>query len=119
MPTNKKYSLGVADFALPSPRAGSIELHSGLGQGKNIGLEIHQEIQELRRKTHVNYKAEVALSHEFETSDFTFEVNGRMDGLIDDNPPVIEEIKSSFNIFDLFERLRQNPEHPYLSLIHI
>lgn len=109
----KKYSLGVADFALPSPRLGSIELHSGLGHGKNMGTDIHQEIQSARKNTFPNYKSEVWLTHEFEGAEYTFEVSGRMDGIIDDHPPVIEEIKSSFNIFDLFERLRTNPEHPY------
>jgi DNA excision repair protein ERCC-2 len=109
----KKFSIGVSDFALPSPRRGSIELHSGFGQGKNMGIEIHQEVQELRRKTHVNYKAEVHLTHEFESSDYIFEVSGRMDGLIDDTPPTIEEIKTGFNVFELFEKLRKNPDHPY------
>ncbi len=109
----KKYSLGVSDFALPAPRAGSIEMLSGLGQGKNMGLEIHQEIQAARRKENSKYQAEVWLTHEFMAGEFIFEVSGRMDGFIDDHPPVIEEIKSAFNIYELFEKLRKNPEHPY------
>lgn len=57
------------------------------------------------------------MSHIFETEDFEFEVCGRMDGVFGAAAGVthIEEIKSSFNIFELQRRLKENAgEHPYL-----
>lgn len=110
----KKYRLPVSEFALPSPLRGSIDTHSGFGRGQQMGLELHQRIQARRQKEHDNYKAEVAMSHSFEAGGFSFDIHGRMDGFFESTVPKIEEIKSSFNVYDLFRRLRETQdEHPY------
>lgn len=110
----KKVILGVSDFALPAPRKGSIEAHSGLGRAHELGLEIHRKVQAERVKAYPNYKAEVAVAHTFTFDGFQFEVKGRMDGLFADERPRIEEIKSTFSVYDLFRKLKEAPdEHPY------
>lgn len=115
---NKKISLAVSKFALPAPRRGHIDGYSGLGRGAEIGQEIHRSIQAQQRETYTHYKSEVFTSHIFETTDFNFEVSGKIDGLYeartDSEVTRIEEIKSSFNIYELQRRLKENPEHPYL-----
>jgi len=106
--------LSIRDFALPVPRVGSIETHSGFGRQSKEGIEVHQKIQKARAESHANYRSEVALSHEFSRGDYTFRIAGRIDGLFEDDPPRIEEIKSTFDLRDLAKRLRNGAfTHPY------
>ena len=114
----KTVSLSVSEFALPAPRTGSIDIYSGFARGAEIGSELHLEIQEKRAKEFPNYHAEISISHEFERGGFCFKILGRMDGIFvpaaKHNDVKIEEIKSSFNIYELGKKLRQAPdEHPY------
>ncbi|RYY72062.1 MAG: DEAD/DEAH box helicase [Chitinophagaceae bacterium] len=110
----KKVYLPVTDFALPVPRKGSIDALSGFGRGTQLGLEIHQRVQQERAEDHPGYEAEVALSREFERGGFCFKVSGRIDGLFKKKTPKIEEIKTTFNIRELAKRLRHGEdEHPY------
>ncbi|MCM2278936.1 MAG: ATP-dependent DNA helicase [Oligoflexia bacterium] len=107
-------SLSIRDFALPVPRTGSIDAHSGLGRAQAEGQEIHLRVQANRAEAFPSYRAEVPLSREFERDGYLFKVGGRMDGFFETDPPRIEEIKSSFNIRELSRRLQDNPDdHPY------
>lgn len=111
----KKISLGVSEFALPAPRRGSIDVHSGFGRGMETGQEIHLRIQAQRLIDFPDYKSEIAIKHEFERGGYKFEIRGRIDGLLNSKIPKIEEIKSTFNIFDLHRTLRDGGgEHPYI-----
>jgi DNA excision repair protein ERCC-2 len=110
----KLIQLSVCDFALPVPRTGSIELHSGYGKGSAEGQEIHQRVQEKRARAHNDYRAEVAMTHDFDRDGYRFRVSGRADGVFDSTPPVIEEIKTAFSIHDLSRKLIYNPDHPYV-----
>ncbi len=115
----KKVSLSVADFAVPSPLLGSIDSYSGYGRGAELGIEIHQNIQREREKLHPHYKAEITVRQQLDSEEYTFQVNGRMDGIFEKNENChrtkIEEIKSSFNIFELGKRIRETHEnHPYV-----
>lgn len=111
----KRIQISITDFALPSPRRGSIDIHSGYGRGALIGVELHQRVQAARSKMHNHYKAEVPIRAEFEIEKYIFEVSGRIDGFFDGDHPRIEEIKSSFNIYDLARTLREvDIEHPYV-----
>ncbi len=109
----KTIQLAVRDFALPVPRLGSIELHSGYGLLKQ-GQEIHDHVQKLRKKADPNYRSEVKLSHSFERESYKFVVSGRIDGISAEHPLVIEEIKSSSNIHELKAKLELSPDHPYM-----
>lgn len=110
----KKITLSVVDFALPAPRVGSIDVYSGFGRTSLLGLRLHQQIQQKRVEENPHYRAEVQISHAFTRGPFTFEVGGRMDGFFGEERPKIEEIKSNFNIYELFRRLKETPgEHPY------
>jgi DNA excision repair protein ERCC-2 len=110
----KKITLAVSEFALPSPMVGSIDSQSGLGRSQQIGQEIHTKVQQARASTFASYKSEVAVAHEIESGPYLFEVKGRMDGFFGGEHPLIEEIKSSFNIFDLQRNLKEQQDtHPY------
>ncbi len=110
----KKVSLSVREFALPVPRVGSIEANSGFGWAAAEGLAIHQAVQELKLKEDAEYQSEVAIAATFEKGGFEFQVAGRIDGLYDTKTPLIEEIKSCFNVFDLRKKLVEEQDtHPY------
>ncbi len=110
----KLITIALRDFALPAPRSGSIEVHSGYGRSAAEGQEIHLRVQKLRAKTDPSYQAEVPVSCLFERDGYSFRVDGRMDGIFRHDPPKIEEIKSTFNIRELSQRLAGVPmDHPY------
>ncbi len=117
MPKPRLVKIAIRDFAVPVPRVGSIEAHSGFGRAAEEGLEIHQRIQAKRAKSHTNYRSEVWMRHELERGSYLFQISGRMDGIFDgteEDPPHIEEIKSGFNLQELSERLAEECDtHPY------
>ncbi len=111
---NKIIKIGVADFALPAPRVGSIEQYSGFSRGALIGMELHQRIQAARKAAHADYQAEVKTVQRFDAEDYCFEVGGRMDGVFQQPQFTIEEIKTAFNIKELQQRLLASLDtHPY------
>ena len=110
----KLITIPLRDFALPVPRTGSIEAHSGYGPSAADGQDIHIRVQRTRAKADSLYQAEVPVSSLFERQGYRFRVDGRMDGLFRHDPPKIEEIKSCFDIRELARRLAGNPmDHPY------
>jgi DNA excision repair protein ERCC-2 len=110
----KLITIPLRDFAVPSPRTGSIETHSGYGRAEAAGREIHARVQKKRAKTDPSYQAEVPVSALFDREGYLFRVDGRMDGIFRDDPPRIEEIKSSFQVRELTRRLAADPfDHPY------
>lgn len=117
MPTstkNKLITISVHAFALPVPRSGSIEAHSGYGRAAADGREIHLRVQKKRAKADPLYQAEVPVSCLFERDGFSFRVDGRLDGIFRHELPRIEEIKSAFNVRELSRRLAGDPlDHPY------
>lgn len=110
----KLISIALRDFALPVPRTGSIEAHSGYGRAAAEGREIHARVQMKRAKSDPSYEAEVRVCRSFGRPGYRFQIEGRMDGIYRQDPPKIEEIKTTFNIRELFRRLSDNPmDHPY------
>ncbi len=110
----KLITIALRDFALPAPRIGSIDVHSGYGRAAAEGQEIHTRAQRKRIKSDPSYEPEVPVSHSFDRGHYRFRVDGRMDGIFRTDPPLIEEIKTSFNIRDLALRLSGDPfDHPY------
>lgn len=110
----KLIPVALRDFALPVPRTGSIEVHSGYGRAAVEGREIHIRVQKKRAKSDPAYESEVLLSRIFDREGYRFRIDGRMDGIFRHDPPKIEEIKTSFNIRELARRLTgDGMAHPY------
>jgi len=110
----KLIAIALRDFALSSPRRGSIEAHSGYGRSAADGREIHARVQKKRAKSDPSYQPEVPVSALFERQGYLFRVEGRMDGIFRSDPPKIEEIKTGINIRELVLRLTDNLlDHPY------
>ncbi len=107
-------TIPVRDFALPVPRTGSIEAHSGYGRAAVEGQQIHTRVQKKRAKNDPLYQAEVPVSCLFDRHGYRFRIDGRMDGFFGHATPRIEEIKSGFTIPELARRLADKPmDHPY------
>ncbi|KAF0214921.1 MAG: DNA excision repair protein [Geobacteraceae bacterium] len=110
----KLITIPLREFALPVPRTGSIEAHSGYGRSAADGQEIHVRVQKKRPRDNASYQAEVPVSGLFNREGYRFRIDGRMDGIFRHDPPTIEEIKSGFTIRELARRLADNPmDHPY------
>ena len=102
---NKLITIPLRDFAVPAPRTGNIEAHSGYGRSAVDGVEIHTRVQKQRAKQDPLYQAEVPVSSLFERAGFSFRIDGRMDGIFRHDPPKIEEIKTTFSLWELSQRL--------------
>ncbi len=110
----KHVTIALRDFAIPVPRTGSIETHSGYGRTVADGQEIHVRVQQKRAKSDPSYEPEVLIRHSFDREGYRFQIDGRMDGIFRHVPPKIEEIKTGFNIRELAHRLSGSPlNHPY------
>ena len=105
--------LSVREFALPAPRTGSIETHSGYGPLPQQGQQIHAELQGVRAASDGAYTAEYALVHSFSDQHLNVRVSGRADGFYAGDLPLFEEIKTAFDAPELVRRLRAQPTHPY------
>lgn len=110
----KKYSLSVIEFALPSPRTGSIDTYSGFGLASKQAIKKHQEIQLLKHKENPNYQSEVSITNRFVYKRKQFQVSGRMDGVFVGEDFIIEEIKTAFDVNKLSNILHDSHyTHPY------
>lgn len=109
----RKIQLDVRQFALPCPRRGSIETHSGYGAPPLSGQEIHLAIQRRRKSEVDTYVPEKLLSATFCAGPYEFIVSGRADGMSEE-PAQIEEIKTAFDVDELWRKLRADPHHPYI-----
>jgi len=110
----KLITSALRDFAVPVPRTGSIETHSGYGWAADEGREIHARVQKRRVKADSSYEPEVQVSCLFDRAGYRFQIDGRMDGIFHGDLPHIEEIKTSFNVHDLANRLSHGSlAHPY------
>lgn len=110
----KAIPLAISDFAVPSPRSGSIETYSGFGALPMVGTEIHALVQIQRQKDFSGYQVEKWVTYGFNCGDGNrVNVSGRMDGFLSGQPAWIEEIKSAYNPDQLVKALEKNPDHPY------
>ncbi len=107
--------LSIRDFSVPCPRRGSIDSHSGYGRASLEGIEIHQQTQSRHEKADPLYEAEVKTSRRFERDGYFIEVEGRLDGIFRHERPRIEEIKSTFNLYELRRAIEDvGTDHPYV-----
>jgi len=114
MKASEPINIAVSEFALPVPRTGSLEAHSGFGRAALEGQQIHQRVQKNRAQGDPRYQAEVPVERILERGGYRFQVAGRMDGILRRQPATIEEIKSCFNAADLKRRLlASDGTHPY------
>jgi DNA excision repair protein ERCC-2 len=110
--------LAVRDFVAPLERSGSlnqIRTFSLLGALRQVGAEIHAHIQEQEKASIPGYRCEVFLRQTLTLPQGLLRIAGRLDGLYENSQRVlIEEIKTTTNLYGLLSELENNPEHPYM-----
>lgn len=112
---DKVIRIALRDFAVPSPRRGSIDAHSGYKAAAQDGIELHRLAQVKRAQADDRYEAEVGIVRRFERGGYVFSVEGRIDGIFRHRVPKIEEIKSSFNVWELSRSVEaRGMDHPYV-----
>ncbi|WP_058532940.1 ATP-dependent DNA helicase [Legionella saoudiensis] len=110
----KTYNLSVTELALPSPREGSIDTYSGFNLTSKLAIKAHQSLQYKQLKLHDNYTPEVNVVHQLAYKEYFFNISGRMDGIYQEAPLRIEEIKTAFDPQKLIDVLADNYyTHPY------
>jgi DNA excision repair protein ERCC-2 len=112
----KRLKLSVTDFAQKYPLTGDIDETSLLAQvAPELGMEIHREIQEQRSRDMVAYHPEWSVKETLIVDDdLEIHLSGRIDGMWQDSSgTTIEEIKTTFNLRALRQRLLNDPNDPY------
>lgn len=87
--------VSVRNFVEFLLREGNIDNRrtGGSEEAMQEGSRIHRMIQ---RRMGAGYRAEVPLVHEIDCGEYTVRIEGRADGIIEENPVVIDEIKATY-----------------------
>ncbi|MCA2958905.1 MAG: ATP-dependent DNA helicase [Silvanigrellales bacterium] len=115
-PSRRQLSLAVRDFVAPLERSGSLNQTRSFGLSgslRQVGAQIHAQIQGEKKESIEGYRSEVSLQTLLpcETGDVL--VSGRLDGLYENaHALVVEEIKSTTNLHGLAQEIARNPLHP-------
>lgn len=106
--------MDIRQFAVPSPRVGSIETHSGYGPTPLSGQEIHQMIQKKYERDIAAFVSEKPFSLTMTMAPYTLIVSGRADGFISGTPTHLLEFKTAFDIEELYKKILFDQNHPYV-----
>jgi DNA excision repair protein ERCC-2 len=115
MSTSNKIHISVRNLVELVLRSGSIDSRYISSVRAVEGTRIHQKLQKARKKiaklNNYEYISEVKLNYIFDYEHFTFEVEGRADGIVTNGSYIaIEEIKSTMRNLDNIEQ-DSNPLH--------
>ena len=118
-PRKPELALSVRDFVDPLELSGSLgqsRTFSLTGHLKQLGQQIHSQIQAERRTQFPQYVSEKYLQFRvLPHASSAVLVTGRADGVLENEQTIlIEEIKTSTSVHALLHELTHNPEHPYL-----
>src|SRR5947209_11831116 len=94
-PTTRTLWLSIGDLVDTAAFPGSISLTPMLRSRAAMGREVHAVHQAAQQATLPSYRAEVTIRQQFLLDDYTVHVQGRIDGLYEENDTlIVEEIKS-------------------------
>ena len=100
--------IAVRELVEYTLRSGDLVIDFSISSGIRAvdGIRAHQKIQNSRPE---EYRAEVTVSHQVETKDFTATIAGRIDGIYHyPDRVIVDEIKSTTRNLDSIEK-EQNP----------
>jgi DNA excision repair protein ERCC-2 len=106
--------MDIRQFAVPSPRVGSIETHSGYGAPPLSGQEIHTLVQRKYERDIPAFVSEKPFSLTIAMAPYTLIISGRADGYISGSPVEILEFKTAFDIEELYKKILFDQNHPYV-----
>lgn len=108
-----KANMSVTEFALPDPWLGDLDHLTNETRMPLVGQEIHRAIQDQRSSQLDRYHFEHPINGSFESKDLLLKVSGKMDGISFGDVIFIEEIKSTYQLEKLSQRLADDLDHPY------
>lgn len=106
--------MDIRQFAVPAPRVGSIETHSGYGAPPLSGQEIHSLVQRKYERDIPAFVSEKPFSLTIAMTPYTLIISGRADGFISSSPTEILEFKTAFDIEELYKKILFDQNHPYV-----
>lgn len=117
-PPAHQISVAVRDFVAPLQRSGSLNQTRTFGLSgslRQVGAQIHAQIQGNKKETVQGYRSEVSIQTTLPCASGEVVVSGRLDGLYENaHTLVVEEIKSTTNLHGLAQEVTQNPLHPFV-----
>jgi DNA excision repair protein ERCC-2 len=111
-----RLALSVRAFVAPLEPSGSIDARRSLAAGEDplsLGARLHGRVQKRLTREDPLVQAEVPIQAELEYGEDRILVRGRLDVLVASQPPVVEEIKTSFRPAALLRCLAEEPDHPF------
>src|SRR4029453_3443553 len=94
-PTTRTLWLSIRDLVDPTAFPASVSLPPMLRSRAAMGRETHAVHQAAQQAALPSYRAEVTIRQQFLIEDYTVHLQGRIDGLYEDqNTLIVEEIKS-------------------------
>src|SRR5438874_3998708 len=94
-PTTRMLWLSIRDLVDTTAFPGSVSLTPALRSRAAMGREVHTVRQAAQQETLPSYRAEVTIRQQFLVDGYTVHLQGRIDGLYEeDGTLIVEEIKS-------------------------
>lgn len=112
----------VRDFVLPLEPSGSLDASLSFQLEEDAaaqGTRLHTKVQKRLTREHQDLQTERTVLTTFEREGFECVVRGRIDVLIPGPPPILEEIKTTFQPQRLLRALEADPWHPFAQQVRM
>ena len=112
----------VRDFVLPLVPSGSLDASLSFQLEEDAaaqGTRLHGRIQKRLTQTCPGLQSEQAVNWTFTRENFECLVRGRIDVLVPEPAPILEEIKTTFKPKALLRALDACPQHPFLQQLRM
>jgi DNA excision repair protein ERCC-2 len=112
----------VRDFVLPLEPSGSLDASISFQLEEDAaaqGTRLHTKVQKRLAREHPDLQSERTVLWTFERDTFECMVRGRIDVLLPGPPPVLEEIKTTFQPQRLLRALEADPWHAFAQQVRM
>jgi len=111
-----RLELAASEFVAPLEPSGSIDYRRSLAGEDDpmaLGSRLHARVQKRLAREDPRVRWEVPVQAELGEAAFQVLVRGRLDVLVEAEPPIVEEIKTTFRPGALLKDLAEQPGHPF------
>ncbi len=118
----ERITRSVRDFVLPLEPSGSLDASLSFQLEEDAaaqGTRLHTKVQKRLAREHPDLQSERTVLSTMEREGFECVVRGRIDVLIPGPPPILEEIKTTFQPQRLLRALEADPWHPFAQQVRM
>ncbi|WP_306591301.1 ATP-dependent DNA helicase [Geothrix sp. 21YS21S-4] len=118
----ERITRSVRDFVLPLEPSGSLDASLSFQLEEDAaaqGTRLHAKVQKRLGREHPDVQSERAVLATLEREGFECVVRGRIDVLLPGPPPILEEIKTTFQPQRLLRALAADPAHPFAQQVRM